>query len=74
MVWIERITVDIAATLISTQLLAALWPAMTTGAKTLERVQPKSIDVISVRHDVINTSCRLADAMSQTHIAQRLNK
>jgi hypothetical protein len=47
---------------------------MTTGAKTLERVQPKSIDVISMRDDVIDTSCRLADAMSQAPTAQRLNK
>jgi hypothetical protein len=43
-------------------------------AKTLERVQPKSIDVNSVRHDVINASCRPTDAMSQAHIAQRLNE
>jgi hypothetical protein len=74
MIWIERIAVDIAAALISTQFLAALWPAMATGAKTLERVKPKSIDVISMRNDVINASCRPTDAMLLAHLAKWLNK
>ena len=74
MVWIERIALDIAAQLVSVQLFEPLWPTMTTRAKALERIQPKGMHVISVRHDVVNASSRSVDTISQTHLAQRLNK
>ena len=74
MIWIERVAVDVTPPLVSAQLLEPLRPAMTACAKALERVQPKSIDVISMRNDVINASCRPIDATSQAHLTQWLEK
>jgi len=74
MVSIDRIAINIAAALISVPFFEALWPAMTASAKTLQRVQPKGIHVISMRNDVINANCRPIDAISQAHVAKWLNK
>jgi len=74
MVWIERVPVNIVATLVAVQLLEAFRSIMTTGAETLERVQPKGVHVISMRNDVISASCRHINATSQAHLTQWLNK